>query len=239
MTGHLVARALLSSSEHDRMLVILQSNFRHVTATSFERDLQEKNWVILIRNDQADIVGFSTLLLYTAAFEGRDIAVVFSGDTIIERDSWGSAALPRTWIRSVWSLHEQECTTLPLYWLLLAGGYRTYRFLSVFWREFYPSWHGIADPRMRRLRDELALQRFGARYDPAAGVVRLGQPLCEELLPVPEGKRSDLDVAFFLRQNPGYVHGDELACVACLTPQNLTPAGRRMVEVASSGREGT
>jgi hypothetical protein len=228
MTGHLIARDALSPDDRAAMLAILQSNFRHVTPASFAHDLAEKNWVILIRDGAAAVVGFSTLHLYTTTVDGRELAVVFSGDTIIRRDAWGSAALPRTWIHSVWRLHREQCGHLPLYWLLLTGGFRTYRFLSVFWREFYPSCRDTPPP-LRRLRDALAAARFGPRFDPAAGVVHLGQPLCDALLPVPAGKQADPDVAFFLDHNPGYVRGDELACVARLAPENLTPAGRRMV----------
>jgi hypothetical protein len=36
------------------------------------------------------------------------------------------------------------------------------------------------------------------------------------------------DVAFFLRSNPGYVHGDELVCLTELAPHNLRPIARRV-----------
>ena len=47
------------------------------------------------------------------------------------------SALPRTWIASVNRLRQH----FPLgryWWLFLTSGYRTYRFLPVFWREFWP-----------------------------------------------------------------------------------------------------
>jgi hypothetical protein len=216
------------------MLDILESHFRHVTPERFEADLDEKNWVILIRDANSRIVGFSTLLLYKATFEGTPLAVVYSGDTIIEREAWGSAALPRTWIHSVWQVHRQHFPDLPLYWLLLTGGFRTYRFLSVFWKRFYPNAVAPAPPRMQRLLEQLAAEKFGERFDCGAGVVHLGQPLCEALLPVPEGKRSDPHVAYFLVKNPGYTAGDELVCLSELSRENLTPAGWRMVNAPPS-----
>lgn len=243
MTGQLVARTDLTPEQQRRMLEILSANFAHITPERFADDLSEKNWVILITGDDRRIVGFSTLLLYATSFENAPLAVIYSGDTIIEREAWGSAALPRTWIHSVWQLHARECPQLPLYWLLLTGGYRTYRFLSVFWRRFYPSCEGGTPPRVQRLLRRLASEKFGSRFDPAAGVVRLGQPLCDALLPVPEGKRTDPHVAFFLAQNPGYIDGDELACLCELSRDNLTPAGWRMVSAppatAAGVREGS
>jgi len=236
MTGQLIAREALSEPQCERMRAILQDNFCNVTAEQFYADLAGKNWVILICNEAGQVVGFSTLLLYQATFEGTRIAVIYSGDTIIERDSWGSAALPRTWIQSVWQLHGEQCASLPLYWLLITSGYRTYRFLSVFWREFYPCHSAPTPARMQRMLECLARDRFGGNYDRAAGVVHLRQPLRADLLPISENKRRDPHVAFFAAHNPGYVEGDELVCVAALTEENLTPAGRRMVTAGAVGR---
>ena len=230
MTGELVPREALTQQQHQRMLSILARNFSNVTEEQFEEDLAGKNWVILIHDDAGTLVGFSTLHFHTTHFEERQIAVVFSGDTIIERDAWGSAALPRTWIHSVWQLHQSQHPNLPLYWLLITSGFRTYRFLSVFWREFYPACSGPTPERDLRLLRQLAAARFGDRFDPAAGVVRLGQPLCTELLPIPTAKLRDPHVAFFAAHNPGYVAGDEMVCIAALTRDNLTPAGWRMVD---------
>ena len=81
------------------MLEILDANFsqHHRRAVSGD-DLAEKNWVILIRDDACRtfrrILHFP--LFYQTLFEGAPIAVIYSGDTIIEKERVGSAALPRT-----------------------------------------------------------------------------------------------------------------------------------------------
>ncbi|HVT83373.1 MAG TPA: hypothetical protein VHM90_22220, partial [Phycisphaerae bacterium] len=76
MTGELIARESLPSAHRARMLEILAANFQNITSERFDDDLREKNWVILIRDDTAKVVGFSTLLFYQAHFEGQAIAVV-------------------------------------------------------------------------------------------------------------------------------------------------------------------
>jgi len=237
MTGELIPRELLSPEQRQRMLEILDDHFRHITEQRFLEDLNGKNWVILIHDDAHRLVGFSTLLLYQTDFEGERLAVVYSGDTIIERSAWGSAALPRTWIQSVWRLHQKECPHLRLYWLLLTSGFRTYRFLSVFWRDFHPSCRGPTPAREQRLLNHLAERRFGAAFDAGLGVVHLGQPMREELLAIPEAKRLDPHVAFFAQRNGGYVAGDELVCIAELTRANLTAAGWRMAQAGSVVQE--
>jgi hypothetical protein len=40
---------------------------------------------------------------------------------------------------------------------------------------------------------------------------------------------ADPHVAYFQAANPGHARGDELACLAELALENLTPAGRRML----------
>ena len=117
-----------------------------------------------------------------------------------------------------------------VYWLLLTSGFRTYRFLPVFFRDFYPRFDAATPPRQAALLDGLADERFGRRYDAAAGVVRFVRPqvLAPDLITLPEGRMPDPHIAFFLERNPGFVRGDELVCLTRIDEGNLTPAGRRM-----------
>jgi hypothetical protein len=124
--------------------------------------------------------------------------------------------------------------TLPpgrCFWLLLTSGFRTYRFLPVFWREFFPRFDQATPPEMERLREQLGRERFGSQFDSAAGVVRFTNPqkLCADLKNIPAGREQDPHTKFFLSQNPGHAGGDELVCLTELCPQNLTAAGRRMM----------
>jgi hypothetical protein len=117
-----------------------------------------------------------------------------------------------------------------LIWLLLTSGFRTYRFLPVFWRDFWPRWDAPMPPEIRALRDRLAREKLDPLYDPETGIVRFTEPqvLREDLGEIPAGRLADPHVAFFLAANPGWVHGDELVCLAELAEWNLTSAGRRM-----------
>jgi hypothetical protein len=119
------------------------------------------------------------------------------------------------------------------YWLLLTSGFRTYRFLPVFWREFFPCFERATPPDAQRLLDHLAHERFGAQYDSGSGLVRFTQQqrLRAELNRIPESRAAaDPHVNFFARRNPGCAQGDELVCLTELRPENLTAAGRRMVK---------
>jgi len=227
----LLPRAALSRTQRDEMFALLSRHFDGVTREQFERDLAEKNWVVEIRRD-ARLLGFSTLLVCDAEFDGRVLTAIYSGDTIVEPEAWGSPALARTWIAAVNHLRA-DFPSRPCYWLLLTSGFRTYRFLPVFWREFFP--RHDAHPHTRRLLDHLARARYGDCFDAASGIVRFPKPqrLRGQLRDVPAGRAADADIAFFLARNPGHADGDELACLTEISEANLTPAGRRMISTAA------
>ncbi|HUA64529.1 MAG TPA: GNAT family N-acetyltransferase [Alphaproteobacteria bacterium] len=212
------------------MFELLSEHFDGVTRPQFQRDLAEKNWVILLERD-GRLVGFSTLLAYEKSFGGEPVSVIYSGDTIVAPEAWNSPALSRAWIACVRELRRSHPRG-RYYWLLLTSGFRTYRFLPVFWRTFYPRFDAPMPPEQKALLDFLANDRFGAQYDPRNGIVRFTQPqrLRNDTNVFPTGKAADLHVSFFLQRNPGHITGDELVCLTELTDENLTPAGRRMVE---------
>jgi hypothetical protein len=232
LTGRFVPRQALDAGRVNSMFVLLRSHFIGVERQTFEHDLLQKNWVILLEDERGVLRGFSTLLVYPDSLDGRPLTIVYSGDTIVAREWWGSSALPLTWLRAVRQLAPLYGSR-DIYWILLTSGFRTYRFLPVFFRDFYPR-IGEADPGAATLRDALAAAQFGDRYDPSTGIVRLERPqvLAPELIDVPLQRARDPHVAFFLERNPGYVKGDELACITRIADDNLTAAGRRVARSA-------
>lgn len=228
-TATLVDRERLSLNEREEMFALLTEHFDGVTRAQFERDLDEKNWVIRIRREHR-LCGFSTLLVRLVEVDGATVTAIYSGDTIVAQEAWNSPALARAWIAAVNYLRsaapEHRC-----YWLLLSSGFRTYRLLPVFWREFYPRCDTPTPAHHQRLLTSLAREQYGVCYDVSSNIVRFPVPqkLRESLSVVPDGRRIDPHIAFFLARNPGHAQGDELACITEITEANLTPAGRRMV----------
>jgi hypothetical protein len=225
----LLSYASLSTSQRDEMFALLTTYFEGVERNQFERDLAEKNWVVEIRRDD-QLLGFTTLLVREANYDGRAITVVYSGDTIVAPEAWGSSTLARTWIAAVNELRAPH-PGRPCYWLLLTSGFRTYRFLPVFWREFYPRHCAPTPAEIQWLLSDLARTKYGSCYDENTGIVRFPQPqrLRGRFGLVPPGRVGDKHVAFFLARNPGHVDGEELVCITEISDTNLTPAGRRMV----------
>ena len=209
------------------MRLLLERQFDGVTRARFDADLAGKSAALLLLDARNEIAGFSTVLVRTAALSGETVTLVYSGDTVVDPAARQSALLARAWIAGVRELIGE--TSHRALWLLICSGFRTYRFLPVFWREFWPRWDRETPPQVTREIDELARVVFGEAWHGEAGVVRLSAPqvLREDGAAIVEGRLRDPDVAFFLSRNPGWVRGDELVCLAEISEANLTRAGRR------------
>jgi hypothetical protein len=76
-------------------------------------------------------------MLFPFNFDGRDMRILFSGDTIIMKEYWGSMALSLLFgelmIRLLKEYEDKE-----IYWMLISKGLRTYKYLPSFFLEYYP-----------------------------------------------------------------------------------------------------
>ena len=221
----------LTTCERDRMYSLMTSHFARVTRGRFEQDLSEKTWVCVVTDlASGQMIGFSTLMRFNAEVGGEPVEALFSGDTIVAREHWGQQVLHRTMGQLMLSLAEQS-PTKRTYWLLICSGYKTYRFLPLFSREFYPRYNACTPSGVRRLIDTLAGDKFGSEYYPDAGIVRFDEPtpLRPGVADIDARRLRDSHISFFVRANPGHLMGDELVCIAEVAPTNLTGAGRRFV----------
>lgn len=230
LVGETVARAALSPTTVDEMAQLFAEHYEVPCPDNFRHDLAAKDQVVLLREEQTGALqGFSTLATYHTQVDGQAVGVVYSGDTIIRPAFWGTPALPSVWIKRVLAL--AATMPQPVYWLLISSGYKSYRFLPVFYREFFPRYDCSTPPNVQRVIDALACERFGRQYDAANGIVRFaggGTPLRAGVAEVSAERQRNPHVRFFLARNPGHAQGDELVCLTRIAWENLTPAGQRM-----------
>jgi hypothetical protein len=230
--GLLLRVADLSPSRIDAMLGLMQRYYEHVTRSGFLADLAEKHWVIMLVDPQTDVLhGFSTQRLLEVESDGAVIKALFSGDTIVSQECWGETALTRTWARLALSLIDQ-CAPDPLYWFLISKGYRTYRFLPLFFQEFYPRFDSPTPVWAKNIIDTLGRYKFSTAYDAATGIVRAGphkDRLKTGVADLTAERLRDPHVRFFAQQNAGHALGEELCCLARLSRANITPAACRIL----------
>lgn len=212
-----------------RLFKLFARHYDGAVADTFERDLAKKTHVIILRNCRDDICGFSTLSVDEHEMAGRRHRIFFSGDTIVDPDYWGTPLLQVSWLRLVGRLLRDD--SLPAYWLLTSKGHRTYRLLPLWFKTWFPSSRNDnAASSLKWLADSLGRSRYGQAYDATTHVITrngAGDRLNMQLTYVPPKDARREDVRFFLEQNPGFAAGDELLCIAELTPENLTRFSRR------------
>lgn len=231
----IVARHRLPGAVREDMLALHAAHFSNVCRERFMADLERKDWVILLVKRGGGIAGFSTQKLMPPLIHaGRPVRFLFSGDTVVERAYWNTPLLAGCFGHLMLRLLEVHSGS-ELYWFLISKGFRTYRFLPVFFEQYWPSPDRETPPEMAALLAAVATREFGAAFDRMAGIVRIpdGDCLSPELADVPGTRIHDPYVAFFLSRNPGYAHGDELACLAPVRRDNLNTLARRVIRATN------
>ncbi len=229
-TSAIRAVASLTPELRESMYEIFAACFENTSRQRFESDLADKQWVILVA-DGVRLAGFSTARIIELEVGEERQRFLFSGDTIVAPAHWHQPALAAAFGHL--TFHLIDASPLPLYWFLISKGFRTYRLLTANFIEYIPDYRRQDAPALRASLDAVAVHMFGDRYDRSRGVIT-ASPASDHLRPdlqaIPEGKRRNRHVAFFLERNPGWPHGDELACLAPLTRENYTPLAHRQIK---------
>lgn len=210
------------------MFELYCSQFEHASRQQFDADLDNKNWVLLLHDDDGKLVGFSNMHVYKTKVSDRDIWLVYSGDTTVDSKTWNDPMLAYHLMGAFsWLQSHYGCESL--YWFLIVSGFRTYRVLPVFSEVFYPRFDKPTPHDVQELMHAIAIERFGDQYDPASGILHLDVPsiLRDEYRGIPENRLVDPNIAFFAEQNPGHQEGDTLVCFCELGEDTYTKLGRR------------
>ena len=223
LSSSIVSPASLAAPMRMEMFDLFRRHYDDVSLDTFLHDLGEKEHVIVLRDGAGALRGFSTLRTYELAVRGRDVRLLFSGDTIIDESWWGEQELGRAWSELAGRIAAAE-PARPLYWLLLSKGYRTYLYLPFFFREFRPCCGGDAFGFEKAVIDAFASAKYGGDYIPSRGVIAFRRSpgrLRGDLAEVSPHHLRNEHVRFFLDTNPGYRLGHELVCLARLDADNL------------------
>lgn len=240
LAARILRPSQLTSSDRDAMFALMDRHYENMIRARFETDLSEKDWVILL-TDQAssEVRGFSTQALISLSIGDRPIRCIFSGDTIVDRDHWGSSALALAFGKL--ALHWIE--TYPedeVYWCLISKGFRTYRVLPVYFRDFHPRYDAEMPAELQSIIAAVAQIKFPHRFDKQHCIVKVSansdrlRPGLGEITPE---RLQDPHVSFFAAKNPGHAEGDELCCIARMSPENFSAAAQRMIQSAAFARQ--
>lgn len=206
--------------EIDRMYQLFSEYYENHSLQSFEHDLFEKNHVILLR-DKFDnsLQGFSTLLRVPLKKAGKNVLGVYSGDTVINKEYWGSPALGIEFLIYLWKLKMKRPGT-AVYWFLISKGYKTYLLMAKNFATYYPRFDEETPDVYRTLMKDFYCAKFGEHYEPETGLISYEGKSCalkEHVADITPEIMREPRVAFFQQQNPKWASGHELTCIAKMT----------------------
>lgn len=220
-----------SQKEHIELYNLMQLEFIGVTWDHFIKDFNEKQHVMVLINESGKVVGFSTLMEIDLNLGGKMIKIIFSGDTTVMqeyRDSFGFAVeLSNFFTRAVvlYPTHE-------IYYVLISKGWRTYRVLPFFFKEFIPCYNREISKYEKSIMNLFGYKKYPNNYIGTTGLlcfkenVQRLKPECSDAMIPP---RNNPHVDFFFQKNPHYLDGTELVCIARVAYCNFTQAITRLL----------
>ena len=224
LKGATVSRESLTEHQRAQMLALMQVCYAGVSAERFTRDLADKQYVILLTARRSgELVGFSTLRVSEEQVGGQAVEVVFSGDTVIHPDYWGQKELQVRFGRFMMA-RKLRRPTRPLLWLLLSAGYKTYLLAVNHFPRTVPRHDWEAPPERVTFLRALAGRWFGEQYDGTKGTVRFAGAhyrVRDGVSPIDREAAAHPHIAFFARNNPAHVDGEELVCLAEIRARDL------------------
>jgi hypothetical protein len=227
--------ATLTEGQRSEMFTLLHTCYTNVSPAQFNRDLDEKEWVVLAHDlDGTGMRGFSTLRTIRVTVDDRPVVAFYSGDTVARPDTHGSATTfggTRLVIRKMfYEMSKSDSTRERFVWFTINSTVKGYRLTSMIFREFVPTPGRPLSAADTRLIAELCRVK-GLAFDSATGIVRLDNPTMprESFAQGEPTRQEDPYTKFFLSANPGAGAGERIASLIELSAANLTPVGERMV----------
>jgi hypothetical protein len=221
-----------SEEEKEAFYRLLCQDFLGVSRQDFIRDFDEKEAVMILRKEHAkgDIVGWSTLMVLTLDLPPEEVKGVFSGDTVVLPEYRSGTGLGAELMRYFLRNYEQY-PLHKVYYILTSKGWRTYKIMPFFFKEYAPRYDRPTSSYDQALMDAFGNKKYPGHYHPETGIITYAPQRVR-----PEGidaapPHPDTPTAFFLRRNPGYLEGHELVCAARIAPENFTKIAWRLANL--------
>ena len=221
LKGDIVKINEISQSEIEEMYILMTEFYNDVEKDVFLKDLKEKDYCIILKDDKNKVKGFSTQKIMNFTLGNEEIYGVFSGDTIIDKENWGNLTLFKVFANFFFPFGEKYKN---FYWFLIVKGYKTYKFLPTFYKEFYPNYKAETPEKFKNIMDLFGEIKYPNEYNKENGVIEykgIKDSLKKGVADITKKELKDKNVQFFLESNPNYEKGNDLVCITSLKIENL------------------
>ncbi len=204
------------------MFKLFEIFYENVSYERFEHDLRAKSRVILMFDKDKCIQGFSTLYDFDFPHNNKNYRILYSGDTIIAPDYWGTSALTMEFLKNIIIL-KVRYPTRPVWWFLISKGYKTYLLLANNFINYYPRHDQETPPEFLSLIQGLSDKIYPGKYNKKTGVIEFSETehehLRDSVAPITDELMEKFPkIKFFQSKNPDWKKGHELACVGEVDP---------------------
>ena len=212
---HLISS--IKTSDIEVLFQLFSKYYDGISYEVFERDFKQKDRVIIIRSHDGIIRGFSTLVCFKISTGKRDAHIIYSGDTIIDKDFWGTSALTIEFLKNI--IKEKLKNPFgDVWWFLISKGYKTYLLMAHNFHEFYPRYDRKTPQDKLDIIQALSERFYPGHFEPASGLVLFNGEDHDKLkgfvAPITaEMCERNKHIDFFNKRNPDWALGNELACI--------------------------
>lgn len=224
----------LTENNIESMFNLMSKYYANLKKDNFFSDLEDKEDIIILKDNKGAIKGFSSIVIQDLFINNERVKLLFSGDTVIHSEYWGDTDIRRTWLE--YAYKQMDLFDEKFYWLLFSKGYKTYKYLPVFFTDFYPRFDKQTPEFEQKIIDAYGYKYYPDNYNVEKGVIEMNQKkdyLKDWVAEIPEGKLKDKNIEFFMQKNPDYKLGNELICLTRITADNFTKAGMKVYEALS------
>jgi len=196
---------------------LFSTYYENTSEKQFRIDLKNKKKIILLRNQENKICGFSTLTFFELdKYPGKPFCI-YSGDTIIDKDYWGTSALTIEFLKNI-LLEKMKRPFQPVWWFLISKGYKTYLLLANNFHEYYPRVDVETPKEKLDLIECLVNKIYPNNFCRETGIISFKDEthdrLRELVAPITEQMcLRNKKIKFFRDSNLNWQQGDELACI--------------------------
>jgi len=217
MSANTVPVSTLIQSEIEELFELYSVYYENLNKEQFIIDLKNKTSVILMKNRKGEVKGFSTLTNFRLLNHPDKPYCLYSGDTIIHEDYWGTSALTMEFLKNI-LIEKIKHPFSNVWWFLISKGYKTYLLLANNFHEYYPR-VGVKTPKEKMdIIECLSEMVYPNHFNRETGLITFEDSKHEKLkvfvAPITDQMcDKNIKIKFFQDANPNWERGDELACI--------------------------